>query len=44
MKLLSQRIPERIALLGKEVFGVDDVEVTIRRFEDFFLSIDRRFD
>ncbi|HOI00081.1 MAG TPA: iron-containing alcohol dehydrogenase [Bacteroidales bacterium] len=39
MKLLSQRIPERIALLGKEVFGVDDVEVTIRRFEDFFLSI-----
>jgi hypothetical protein len=36
LKLMKERIPERITELGKAVFGVDNPEDTILKFEEFF--------
>ncbi len=40
MKLQKDRIPDRIAFLGRNVFGVDTPEETIQAFEQFFARID----
>lgn len=39
MKYHKNNAEERIALLGKNVFGVDTAEETIKAFEDFFKEI-----
>ena len=39
LKLQKDKIPERIAKLGKEVFDVNTVEETIEAFTQFFSSI-----
>lgn len=39
LKLHSNRIPERILKLGKNLFGVESVEETIGKLENFFKSI-----
>lgn len=39
LKLQTNRISERISLLGKNLFGTDNAENTISRFETFFKSI-----
>ena len=36
LKIQERRIPERIALLGKEVFGSNNSAETIQQFSDFF--------
>ena len=41
MRLQANRIPERIIKLGKQLFGVDSIEDTIREIEEFFISIER---
>ncbi len=40
MKFHKEIIPERIAFLGKNVFGVNGVNETIAAFEDYFRSIE----
>jgi len=40
MKFHQEIIPERIAHLGKNVFGVNTPEDTIKAFEDFFSKIE----
>ena len=40
MKFHKEIIPERIAFLGKNVFGVNGVDETIAAFEDYFKSIE----
>ena len=40
LKLQTNRTPDRIAYLGKNLFGVTSPEETIRAFESFFTSID----
>jgi hypothetical protein len=40
LKLQKDRIPDRIAFLGKNVFGVHTADETIKAFEEFFKSID----
>jgi len=39
MKYYKERIPERIAFLGKNVFGVETPDETILAFESFFKKI-----
>ena len=39
LKLFKNSIPERIAKLGSDLFGVDTAEETIVKFEDFYISI-----
>lgn len=39
LKLQKDRIPERITTLGKELFGITDIDKTIKSFEDFFNNI-----
>ena len=40
LKLQKERIPERIIKLGKGLFGVDNVDDTIRELESFFHKIE----
>ncbi|MFP4064854.1 MAG: iron-containing alcohol dehydrogenase [Bacteroidales bacterium] len=40
MKLHRERIPERLIKLGEGLFGIKDADETIRRFEEFFASLD----
>ncbi|MFA4852114.1 MAG: iron-containing alcohol dehydrogenase [Bacteroidales bacterium] len=40
MKIMKDRIPERISNLGKELFDVDTYSETIIRFEEFFRQIE----
>ena len=40
MKTLKDRMPERLELLGKNVFGTSSPDETISRFEAFFQKID----
>ncbi len=40
MKLQKERIPDRIAFLGKQVFGVTTPDETIASFESFFTTIE----
>ncbi len=40
LKLLQNRIPDRIIELGKNIFGVDNVDDTIITFEEFFKNLD----
>ncbi|MEZ5197578.1 MAG: iron-containing alcohol dehydrogenase [Bacteroidales bacterium] len=39
LKLMKDRIPERIAELGQAVFGVDNPGDTIIKLEEFFISL-----
>jgi alcohol dehydrogenase YqhD (iron-dependent ADH family) len=39
MKLMKDRIPERIAQLGEDLFGVDTARKTIEKFEELFMQI-----
>ncbi len=39
LKLHNNRIPEKIILLGKELFNVSSVNETIENFEHFYASI-----
>ncbi len=40
LKLMKERIPERIADFGKSVFGLSTADETIKELEKFFVSID----
>ena len=40
LKLQKDRIPERIKKLGNQLFGIDSIDETISKLEDFFKSID----
>ena len=40
LKLMKDRTPERIAQLGKELFGVNTSDYTITKFEEFFKQIE----
>ena len=40
MKLMKERIPERISVLGKELFDVETPDETIISFENFFRQIE----
>lgn len=40
LKIQKERIPERILELGKDLFGVNTLDETITRLEDFFQSIE----
>ncbi len=40
MMLMKDRIPERIAQLGKDLFDVDNAKKTIDKFEEFFKKIE----
>ncbi len=40
LKIQKQRIPERIAYLGENIFNTSDVDLTIERLESFFKLID----
>ncbi|GAB4320521.1 MAG: iron-containing alcohol dehydrogenase [Bacteroidales bacterium] len=39
LRLMTERTPDRIALLGRNVFGTADVNETIEKTEQFFRSI-----
>ncbi len=39
LKLQGNRIPDRISNLGKGLFGVENVEETIQKLTDFFVSL-----
>jgi len=39
LKLMTDRIPERISTLGKLIFDTTDIDSTIEQFESFFMSI-----
>ena len=39
LRLQSERIPQRIQKLGKELFGTPDLEETIQKLEAFFSSL-----
>jgi alcohol dehydrogenase YqhD (iron-dependent ADH family) len=39
-RYVSKIKPERFVKLGKELFGTDNIEKTIKSMEDFFVSID----
>ncbi len=39
LRLQSERIPQRIQKLGKELFGTTDLEETIQKLEAFFSSL-----
>jgi len=39
LKLMKDRIPDRISQLGKDLFGVDSARKTIEKFEEFFILI-----
>lgn len=39
LKLMSDRIPERISTLGKLIFNISDINSTIGQIEAFFMSI-----
>ena len=39
LKLMSDRIPDRISTLGKMIFNTSDINSTIEQFEAFFMSI-----
>lgn len=39
LKLMKNRIPERIQILGKEIFGIDDIDNFIQELENFYRSI-----
>ncbi|HEX2976345.1 MAG TPA: iron-containing alcohol dehydrogenase [Bacteroidales bacterium] len=40
LKLLKERLADRIAWLGHNIFNTDDVDLTIERLESFFKLID----
>ena len=40
LKLQKERIPDRITTLGKNIFGVNNQDDTIKSLESFFHSID----
>jgi len=39
LRLMKDRIPERISALGRPLFGTEDTEETIRRLEGFWKSL-----
>ena len=39
LRLHSDRIPDRIKMLGMQLFDTDSIDVTIRRLEEFFKSL-----
>lgn len=40
LKLQKDRIPERITKLGNQLFGINSIDETISKLEEFFKSID----
>lgn len=40
LRLQKDRIPERIKELGKDLFGVNNIDETIQKLEEFFTSIE----
>lgn len=40
MKVMKERIPKRIAQLGKDLFGANNANKTIEKFEEFFRQIE----